>query len=115
MAAMKKLFRWQKGRQETGYDKLLLATGRRPIPFDVYLLRFPEGSLVPAHIDKVLDGKHFRLNFVLKQAKQGGKFICNTPIYESSRVKFFRPDISEHQVTRVTSGRRYVLSIGWVK
>jgi len=27
-------FRWQRGRQGTGYDKMLLATALWPIPFD---------------------------------------------------------------------------------
>jgi hypothetical protein len=35
---------WQRGRQGTGYDKMLLATARWPLPFDCYLLRYPQGS-----------------------------------------------------------------------
>jgi len=43
-----KLFHWQKGRQKTGYDKMLLATAKRfPLPFDLYLLKFGEGTEVP--------------------------------------------------------------------
>jgi hypothetical protein len=34
--------RWVAGRQNTGYDKLLLAANPFLIPFDCYLLRFPE-------------------------------------------------------------------------
>jgi hypothetical protein len=45
--------RWQKGRQNSGYDKLLLAAVPFPIPFDCYLLRFPEGSQIPPHRDPV--------------------------------------------------------------
>jgi hypothetical protein len=37
------------------------------------------------------------------------------PIYSSSRIKLFRPDQSEHSVTKVRGGSRYVLSIGWVR
>lgn len=89
-------FRWQRGRQGTGYDKMLLATARWPIPFDSYLIRYPEGSAIPPHTDPVSNGRHFRLNIVLKSPKAGGEFICKTPIFESQRVKVFRPDACEH-------------------
>jgi hypothetical protein len=49
--------RWQKGRQNSGYDKLLLAAVPFPIPFDRYLLRFPEGSQIPPHRDPVRAGR----------------------------------------------------------
>ena len=60
-------------------------------------------------------GKHYRLNIVLKKARLGGEFICPDAIFQRKRIKFFRPDISEHQVTKVVAGSRYLLSIGWVK
>ncbi|CAM3948066.1 hypothetical protein [Pseudoalteromonas byunsanensis] len=106
---------WQKGRQLSGYDKMLLAGAYWPIKFDCYLLRFPVGSEIPPHKDEVSKGKHYRLNIVLKEAKSGGQFICKNPIYETSRVKFFRPDKSEHSVTKVVSGNRYLLSVGWIR
>ena len=108
------LFRWQKGRQLSGYDKMLLAGAYWPIKFDMYLLRFPEGSEIHTHKDEVTSGKHYRLNIVVKQSKAGGDFVCENPIYENSRVKYFRPDISCHSVTKIERGTRYVLSIGWV-
>lgn len=110
-----RLFRWQKGRQNTGYDKMLIGGGYWPYPFDIYILRFSEGQEIPPHVDKVERGEHFRLNIVLKAPKSGGEFICISPIYESKRIKYFRPDISEHAVSTVLEGRRYVLSVGWVK
>ena len=95
---------------------MLLATSKRfPRPFDLYLLRFAEGAEVPPHKDPVSEGEHHRLNLVLKKAKQGGKFICDEALWETSRIKYFRSDISEHAVTRVTSGTRYVLSLGWLR
>jgi hypothetical protein len=63
-----KLFRWQKGRQNTGYDKMLVGDGLWPYPFDVYILRFREGQEIPPHVDKVDRGEHYRLNIVLKAA-----------------------------------------------
>ncbi len=107
-------FRWQRGRQGTGYDKMLLLTALWPLPFDGYLIRYPEGAEIPPHTDPVKAGKHYRLNLVLKSPKSGGEFVCATPIYASKRIKLFRPDACEHSVTRVVGGSRYVLSLGWV-
>ncbi len=110
-----KLFRWEKGRQNTGYDKMLVGGGFWPNPFDLYLLRFEEGQEIPPHTDKVDGGEHYRLNIVLKTAKEGGEFLCKDPIYETKRIKYFRSDVSEHAVSKVKKGTRYVFSIGWVK
>jgi len=107
--------RWQEGRQNSGYLKMLLFTLPWPIKFDLYLLKFPEGSKILSHRDEVGEGKHYRINLVLKKAKQGGKFKCESSIYESSRIKFFRPDISIHEVSEVCKGSRYLLSIGWIR
>ena len=110
-----KWLRWQKGRQQTGYDKMLLAGLPWPVAFDCYLLRFNQGSVIPPHTDKNDKGKHVRLNLVLKQAKQGGEFICDETLYESKRIKLFRPDLHPHQVTEIKQGTRWVLSVGWLK
>jgi hypothetical protein len=107
-------FRWQKGRQGSGYDKMLLLTAPWPVPFDSYLIRYPEGSEIPPHTDPVRSGRHYRLNIVLKAPSSGGEFICANPIFATQRIKLFRPDDCEHSVTRVVGGSRYVLSIGWV-
>ena len=107
-------WRWQRGRQASGYDKMLLLTLPWPLPFDSYLIRYPEGSGVPPHTDPASHGRHYRLNIILKSPRSGGEFICANPIYSSKRIKLFRPDICEHSVTPVCGGSRYVLSIGWV-
>ena len=52
---------------------------------------------------------------MLKKADLGGEFICSNSIFETKRVKLFRPDVSEHQVSKVIKGSRYLLSIGWIK
>jgi hypothetical protein len=108
------MFKWVKGRQGSGYDKMLLSTLPWPIPFDCYLLRFPEGSEIAPHKDPVTKGKHFRLNIILKKSLSGGQFLCENPILQTSRMNLFRPDISEHSVTKVVGGSRYVFSIGWL-
>ncbi len=107
-------FRWQRGRQGTGYDKMLLLTAPWPIAFDSYLIRYPEGSEIPPHTDPVQRGRHYRLNVIVKSSASGGEFICANPIFTSRRIKLFRPDACEHSVTRVVGGSRYVLSLGWV-
>ncbi|AMP02440.1 2OG-Fe(II) oxygenase [Collimonas pratensis] len=107
-------FKWQAGRQDGGYDKMLLLTARWPLPFDSYLIRYPVGAHIPPHTDAVARGKHYRLNLVLKRSPRGGEFICSAPILSTSRIKLFRPDQCEHSVTRVEGGSRYVLSIGWI-
>ncbi len=109
------LFRWRRGRQASGYDKMLLLRLTWPLPCDVYLLRFPTGSEIHPHTDSVALGRHYRLNIAICKALAGGEFRCTAPIYASPRINLFRPDASEHSVTRVESGRRYVLSFGWVR
>ncbi len=107
-------FRWKLGRQDTGYDKMLLFTARWPLPFDSYLLRYPEGSSVPPHTDPLQAGRHYRLNIILRSPTSGGDFVCATPIFATRRIKLFRPDACEHSVTPVKGGSRYVFSLGWV-
>jgi hypothetical protein len=107
-------FRWQKGRQGNGYDKMLLLTGRWPLPFSGYLIRYPEGSEIPPHTDPVAEGRHYRLDLVLKSPRSDGEFACASPIFASRRIKLLRPDACEHSVTKVIGGSRYVLSLGWV-
>jgi hypothetical protein len=109
------LWRWQRGRQASGYDKLLLGGLLWPLPCDCYLLRFPEGAHVPPHVDRVASGRHYRLNIILRAAKRGGEFCCERPIYVNKRVKFFRPDVETHSVSQIEEGSRWVLSIGWVR
>ena len=108
------VFRWQRGRQGSGYDKMLLLQSWWPIPFDFYLLRYPQGSAIKPHVDAVAFGRHYRLNVIVKKSAAGGEFFCAAPIFATDRIKLFRPDIQEHGVARVTAGSRYVLSLGWV-
>lgn len=99
-------FRWR---------TMLLLTARWPLPFDSYLLRYPEGSEVPPHVDPVQARRHYRLNIILRSPAAGDEFVCDKPIFASRRIKLFRPDMYEHGVTRVIGGSRYVLSVGWTR
>lgn len=108
-------FTWKTGRQSSGYSKIALLECMWPIPFDVYFLKFPEGSSIPEHTDTVKAGfKHYRLNVILKKSLSGGEFLSESSIVNWSRFKFFRPDISKHSVTKVVGGSRYVLSFGFL-
>ncbi len=104
-----KLWRWRRGRRDSGYDKLLLAQGRR---VDLYLLRFPRGSRVPPHRDPVSGAGHLRLNIVLVPARTGGEFDCRKAMLDRPRIKLFRSDLHEHSVSEVERGVRWVLSLG---
>ncbi|MBV8466733.1 MAG: 2OG-Fe(II) oxygenase [Burkholderiales bacterium] len=112
------------GRQQTGYQTLTFLhvkwptwLGRALLGFDGHLIRYPAGSHIPPHRDAVKDGRHFRLNLVLWQPREGGAFEC---VHEdgrscwsfAGRLFFFRPDIMMHSVTRC-GGNRWVLSFGW--
>lgn len=106
------IFKWEDGRQYNGgYKKLSILNFKF---FDMYLLKFPEGSSVPKHRDPVPNKKHFRMNIILKHAKEGGIFHCSNYIINLPRLKLFRPDKYRHRVEEVKSGTRCVLSIGWV-
>ncbi len=107
--------RWRSGRQQSGYEKMLLIANPYLLPFDCYILRFRKGAEIPAHTDPVSDKRHYRLNIVVKKARRGGEFVCSEPIFENQRIKLFRPDLVSHSVTRVIEGTRYVVSIGWVR
>lgn len=113
MSSAPKWMSWIRGRQNSGYDKLLLMGGYWPIPFDVYLLKYPEGSFIPPHRDPVDGKRHFRINIVLKEAV-GGDFRCENAIFASRRINIFRSDVSLHEVTKIERGCRWVLSIGWL-
>lgn len=115
---------WEQGRGKTGYEKLpILVTSF----CDCYLLRYPEGSYIPEHKDELpwqvlLDlrtpswwtPKHFRLNVVVKEALEGGKFRCQKTLFQTRRLAFFRPDKYAHEVTKILRGTRYVLTFGVV-
>lgn len=104
------MFKWEQGRQNTNYWKLKIISWWF---FDLYLLMYPEGSFIPPHQDPVEGKKHYRLNIELMKAKEGGEFICRGG-YQWGRFILFRPDLYEHAVTRITKGKRYLLSLGWV-
>ncbi len=111
--------RWEKGRQESGYWKLLLARSKL-LKFDAYILKLPQGCYVPPHRDPVSGFRHFRLNVTLRRARLGGitlirpapGILCHI---QEKRAYVFRPDQLEHMVTDVKEGSVWLLSIGWLR
>ena len=101
---------WEEGRQGTGYERLTFIRGDF-LPIDLHLLRYRTGSSIPQHTDPVEFADHYRFNIILTEA-EGGEFKCDNMIFETKRIKFFRPDRVGHSVSEVSKGTRYVLSIG---
>lgn len=84
---------------------------------DLYLLHMPEGSVIRPHTDPVVEGMaHHRLNVIIKAPRIGGMFTSKGPkrTWIAGRVVCFRPDLVEHEVTKVEKGSRWVLSFGWL-
>jgi hypothetical protein len=108
--------KWVKGRQNTGYEKMLIFQfqlfGKG---FDCYLLRYRKDDEIPAHVDPIPGKKHYRLNVELVKAKIGGDlFFYHKRSWQHQYRKwvFFRSDLQPHKVTRVIKGERIVLTFG---
>ncbi|AZG36106.1 MULTISPECIES: hypothetical protein [Shewanella] len=66
---------------------------------------------VMTHTDPVQQGRYYKLNLVIVQPKVGGVFSCAKCIVNLwGRVYLFRPDKYEHNVTKIESGKRVLLS-----
>jgi hypothetical protein len=104
------LFRWERGRQGTGYWKLKLFSSTM-LMVDMWLLWYAVGVGIPTHSDPIPGYKHYRLNLILWQARAGGHFLADWPILNCPRLKVFRSD-HPHSVSRVERGVRVVLSVG---
>lgn len=107
-------FTWFLGRVNTGYWTMLLFQMFKPWGLDIYLIKYPPGSFIPPHKDPCDGHRHYRLNIILKPAITGGVFKCDSVIFQWGRIVLFRPDVVTHEVSMITSGLRWVLSIGWV-
>lgn len=107
-----RLWRWGYDKFDTGYKIFTLAYSKR-FGFDCYLFYYPQGSFIPKHKDPAKYGPHYRLNFELVKAKNGGKFICDRTVFSLfGRIHCFRADAFYHQVTPIEEGCRWVLSFG---
>lgn len=78
---------------------------------NIYLVRYNQGHKVGPHVDMVSEGRLYKLNWVLAKPKAGGKFICEKTMFNLfGRLYLFRPDLYQHQVSRIERGNRWLLS-----
>jgi hypothetical protein len=105
---------WQKGRQNTGYEKITLIQKGFAFfnisGFDFHIIRYNDGDFIPPHIDPVDQCNHYRCNFILKNPKSG-EFYCEN-YFKFWRFIFFRPDKYTHSVSKCI-GSRYIISMGF--
>ena len=117
-----KLWRWEHGRQNGGYSKFTLAFSKR-LKFDAYIIRLPQGSMVPPHTDPAIEGyEHHRVNITLRSAKTGGvtyfdpyPFATRNFSQRAPKHYHFRPDVLRHYVTAILKGEVWLLSFGWLR
>jgi predicted 2-oxoglutarate/Fe(II)-dependent dioxygenase YbiX len=119
---------YEPGRQGTGYEKQsLLVSPLVPLrrrclvalglaedePHDCYLLRYPEGSYIPPHVDDT-PAEHHRINCLVEPARLGGDLIVSGIRYQlrAGDAYAFRPDLEPHEVTRVERGARFLFTVG---
>jgi hypothetical protein len=80
----------------------------------IYLVRYSAGHRVVPHIDAVEEGKLCKVNWVLLKPQQGGKFLCEKTILNLfGRWIVFRPDLYQHEVTRIERGNRWLLTFAF--
>ncbi|RFF27262.1 MULTISPECIES: 2OG-Fe(II) oxygenase [unclassified Wenzhouxiangella] len=78
---------------------------------NIYLVRYSEGHRVVPHVDMVSEGRLYKFNWVVVQPEAGGEFICEKNIFNLfGRFILFRPDLHQHQVTKIERGNRWLLS-----
>lgn len=122
---------WEEGRQKSRYEKtsvpkedvrftslinrsLQALNAPSGHGFDCWILRYPVGSYIPAHLDDALFGsEHWRLNAII-QSDLNAEFILNNRRIDlrDSDAIIFRPDKHVHSVTEVVETNRYVWSVG---
>lgn len=79
--------------------------------FSVYLVRYSQGHQIAPHVDMVAEGRLYKLNCVLVKPDSGGEFSCEKNIFNAlGRVILFRPDLYQHQVSKIEAGNRWLLS-----
>jgi hypothetical protein len=113
-------WKWRSGYRATGYEKMRLASGTWPVPWDLILLRMKEGVELPAHRDvvrgKFATGPQMRVNVLLKAAKRGGEFFCEGQHRRIlNRIFLFRADTNTHGVTKVEEGERIIAVLNYTR
>lgn len=79
--------------------------------FNVYLVRYPQGHSIMPHLDMMAEGRLYKFNWVLVKPREGGEFSCDKTVFNLfGRFILFRPDLYQHQVSRIERGQRWLLS-----
>lgn len=79
--------------------------------FSIYLVRYSQGHSIVPHLDMIAEGRLYKFNWVLVQPKEGGEFICDRTVFNLfGRFILFRPDLYQHQVSKIERGQRWLLS-----
>lgn len=121
---------WDRGRQETGYERAYLKDvigvqnyitraivelGILDDMWDAYFLRYPNGSYIPPHKDDTAFGrtKHMRLNALISKPDDGGVLVIDDKAIKLNEgdAVIFTPNLSAHSVSKVV-GERLVFSVG---
>lgn len=98
---------YREGRHKGGYKvKTLFSFG-----MDMHFIKYAPFTHIPPHKDPT-DGRHLRLNIVLKGRGQG-VFTCEKTIIHNKYLTLFRPDLYTHSFSNKHK-ERLVLSIGIV-
>ena len=83
---------------------------------NIYLVRYSQGHSILPHLDMVSAGRLFKFNWVLIKPEAGGEFICERTLFNLfGRFILFRPDLYQHQVSRIERGQRWLLSFEFAR
>lgn len=84
--------------------------------YGAYVIAYAEGAEKTVHVDPVprKGFEHERVVVCLQAAEEGGLLLVNGGLapLSAGEMVFFRADLSEHAVSKVTRGERIVLTVG---
>ena len=100
--------KWEPGRLNAKYQKLVICNFGF---FDINLIKIPEGTRIPYHLDYIPRKKHYRLNIELVKPEVGGHYQGRY-LWKIPRINLIRPDIHLHGVSEIFKGHALILSIG---
>jgi hypothetical protein len=88
-------------------NRVLLQSRR----LSIYLVHYGRGHRIMPHLDMVTEGRLYKLNCLLVKPRRGGEFSCERSIFNLlGRLVLFRPDLYQHEVSRIEDGNRWLLS-----
>lgn len=83
--------------------------------FQLHVAKYDVGDRLEEHKDVVAFGHMWRIQFILRNATQGGELRSERFLVNKSCFKIFEPGKYKHEVTEIKEGRRLVLNFGiWI-